>query len=217
METIVGLFGHQFADDSAQPFGDVGIDLSNGRWLIVSDAAEYAVACLCAKWRTPGAHCVQHATKAEQITAMINRFGSRLLRRHVQWCSCQHSGSREGCIIHGASESKVRQYRTCNGAVEQDVGRFDIAMDQPLSVRGGKSVSSVHANPQYLAQLQRTLVMYSFLQGDAVHVLHDQIGSSLPLVDCVDRQNIVVDHGRSRLAFATKASPCGARSCQVRQ
>ena len=108
-------------------------------------------------------------------------------------------------IIDRAGEPEVGQERSLNRPVEQDVGRFDISMHQPLSMCGGQAPRHLQTDPQNLLQLQWALLVNSLLQAGATGILRDDVRHALPLVDAVDRQHMVVNHRSGSLPFPREA------------
>ena len=57
-------------------------------------------------------------------------------------------------VVHGPGQAEVGDLDPLDAVFEQDVGRLDVAVDQPLSVGGRQPRGRLHADPQDLLQLQ---------------------------------------------------------------
>ena len=99
---------------------------------------------------------------------------------------------RQAGVVDGAGQAEVGDLDALDAVLQQDVGRLDVAMDQPLLVRGRQPLGDLQADAQDLLQLQRPGPVELLLQRDAVDELHDQVGRPCRLLDGVDGDDVLV-------------------------
>ncbi len=158
-----------------QPVGDVGVDFANRPRRVVADPAEDGHRRLGPERRTPRAHRVQHAPQAEQVGAGIDGVSLRLFGRHVLRRAGHFAGAGHADVIHGPGEAEVGDLHPLDAVLQQDVRRFDVAVDETLLVGRRQSRRDLPADAEDLFQFQRPLTVDLFLQRLAVDELHHQI------------------------------------------
>ena len=80
---------------------------------------------------------IQNDAETEDIAAPIDGFrGAKVLRTHVRRGACQFAGAGDGHALVGdvAGQAEIADLDPAGGFVEQNVGRFDIAMDHATRV-----------------------------------------------------------------------------------
>ena len=99
-------------------------------------------------------------------------------------------------------------------AAEQDVGRLDVAMDQPDGVRGVERGADLEADRGDAVGGQPVLARQQPLQVGALDVAHDEVEVAGLLARRVDRDDVrVVDRrGHARLALEALAEAGVARA-----
>ena len=105
--TVGSLLGDQPVDDSTQPFGNIGIDLSNRFWLIINNSSHDSVGGFCSKRWPTRTHGIQHAAQAKQITALLHGFAASLLGRHK--LRRARNDAAAGGVVDSSSQPKVGQ------------------------------------------------------------------------------------------------------------
>ena len=76
-------------------------------------------------------------------------------------------------------------------ALEQDVGRLDVAVDQAGGVGGGQPLGDLPADPQHLRHVERAGAVEPLLERLAGDELHHQVRQRL-LLDGVDLHDVLV-------------------------
>jgi hypothetical protein len=105
-------------------------------------------------------HLIQHSAKREQIAPRIQLSCPHLLRGHIRHCS--HHGARTGQVfrVHRAGlgvksrhvarrtawQTDLRQAEVQNFGMaalgDENIRRFDVAVDDPLRVRGIQGIGN---------------------------------------------------------------------------
>ncbi len=112
-----------------------------------------------AKRRLARRHAVEDAAQAEQVAAMIDGLALALLGRHVRGSAHDSAQLRElGFRADRAGQAKVENLHAASGrgrswrakSFEPDVGRLDVAVDQPTLVRRRQAQRDLPADTQHL-------------------------------------------------------------------
>ena len=82
----------------------------------------------------------------------------------------------------------------------KNVCRLDVSMDDAFGVGGIESVGNLDAEGEQRLQIHRT-VADQVLQGLTIKVLHDDEGLAIVLTNVIDRGDIGMVQGGSRLCF----------------
>jgi hypothetical protein len=111
--------------------------------------------------------------------------------------------------VRRARQAEVRDLRPLlRTALDEDVGGLDVAVDEPLLVRGRQPLRDLPADAHDLGHVQRPLAVEPGLERLARDELHDQVRQSLivatHLVDAYD--GLVLDPGRG-LGLAREPFP----------
>ena len=126
------------------------------------------------------------------------------------------AGLRHLHVVGGAGQAEVGDLDALDAVFEQDVGRLDVAMDQALLVSGGQAGGDLAADAEDLLQLQRAFAVDFVLERLAVDELHHQVGRLVRVVDGVDRDDVIVMHGRGGRGLAEEALDGGRIGGQLR-
>jgi hypothetical protein len=108
----------------------------------------------------PGRHLVEHDAEREEVGAGIGREHAQLLGRHVGEGADRQTllGERGlgmeahgvgGLVLAELGETEVENLHPAV-AVDHDVAGFQVAVLDPLGVRGGQGVGERHGEPQEL-------------------------------------------------------------------
>src|SRR6266851_4940705 len=107
--------------------------------------------------------------------------------------------------IGGAGQAEVGDLDPLDVVLQENVGRLDVAVDQPPGVRRRQPGGDLHADAHDLAQLQRALVFDFVVQRLAVDELHDEVGDGRGVLDGVNADDVLVRHGGGGLRLANEA------------
>ena len=102
-----------------------------------------------------GAEGVEHAAQAEQVGPMVDRLAARLLGRHELRRADDDPVVGQAGIIGRAGQAEVDDLDAPRRAVEQDVGRLDVAVDQAVGMRGGQAESDLPPDPDDFLERHR--------------------------------------------------------------
>ena len=103
---------------------------------------------------------------------MIDGFSASLFGRHELWRSRNDSAASHAGIVHGSCEAKVGQHGSLDVALQQDISRFDVSMNEPLLMRCLQTTSGLDADPQNLFRAKLPVASNAFLQRLAVDKWH---------------------------------------------
>ncbi len=154
LEPLRGLLPVEALDDLDQPARNLGgPDLDRGR-RVVADATDHLDGRLSGEGRSPGAHGVQDAAEAEQVGPTIHRLAPGLLGGHVLRRAGQGAMLGQLGVVDGPGQAEVGQLDPRQVVLQHNVARLDIAVDQPLRVRGGQAGGDLRADAEDLRDLQ---------------------------------------------------------------
>ncbi len=194
----------QFADQVTQPLRKFGDDFPNRARRVFDDALEDRESRGGTERRMAYAHGVQNAAEAEQIGAAIDRFSRSLFGCHVHRCPRDGAALRQAAVIDGTGQAEVRDlHALLDIGLEQDIRRFDVAVNQLPGVSGRQTVGGVLPDAKYLGKFERPGAIEALLQSLAVDVLHHQVWDRF-LLDGIDLHDIVVVHAAGVSCFAHK-------------
>ena len=88
---------------------------------------------------------------------------------------------------------------------DKDVGRLDIAMDDPGGVRGVQGVSNLHADRQQRLDVETATIGYARLQRGALQILHGDEGAAVLFADVMNRADVGMIQRRRGPGLALKA------------
>ena len=115
------------------------------------------------EWTLPREHFVQHDTEAEDVRPMVDPCTSRLLRRHVADRSDDHprvSGlfrdriRRKPRRLGNARDTEVEDLHA-SFARDEQVLRFEVAVDDPAIVRRGQACGDIGSQPDRARRRER--------------------------------------------------------------
>ena len=146
---------------------------------------------------------VEDRAEAEDVRAGINRDALRLFGGHVGRRAEHRSGDRPGGVVGGVGrhlrQPEVEQLRAA--ARHHDIGRFQIAMENPLGVCRFQRLHDVGGDAQCFIETQRPAEWRAF---DVLH--HEVIGTDV--VKDADMRMIQSGNG-ARLLLEALAMPAG--------
>ena len=153
-------------------------------------------------------HFVENQAEAPDVGAVIHGLAAGLLRRHVGGCSHHDTLPRAGnrghvrlrCGRPALGEAEIEDFHVV-ARPDEDVGGFDIAVDDARGVRGVQRVGDLRAHVEGCVQAQRTGGEPIF-QRRALQILHDDERPPVLLADVVDGADVRVVQCRCHLRFA---------------
>jgi hypothetical protein len=104
------------------------------------------------------------------------------------------------CVTGALREPEVGQVRVLASAllVEQDVGRLDVPMDEPLRVRRVERIRDLRCNRDGALRRQGALTPEKRLEIGPVHIAHGDEQATVCLAGLVDRHDVRVVEARSQ-------------------
>jgi hypothetical protein len=153
------------------------------------------------------AHAVEDAAEAEQVAAVIDLFAGGLLRGHVLGRAGDGPVHRQGRLATDqARQAEVEDLHPPALPLQPDVGRLDVAVDQPLLVGRRQPLGDFAADAEGVGQRQRPLALQPVLQRLAFEQHHGQEEDTAVLADLVDGDDVVVLDGGGHLRLALEAA-----------
>ena len=163
-------------------------------------------------------HLVDHDAEGKEIRPLVGLVSPGLFRRHVGHRAEHDPGRRPvgvgdlgghrgigGLGLEAVScQTEVEQPGTALG--QRDVGGFEVAVDDPLPVRGVEGIGDLDGNPDRLVDGQRAL-REPLGQRVALQVLHHQVVDPVLGADVEDGADMGVTQGRQRLGFPLEPLP----------
>src|SRR5262249_42850521 len=117
---------------------------------------------------------------------------------------------RQANVVGGTGQAEVRQPYALHAVLQQDVGRLDIAVDQPVLVSCRQTAGDLHADTQNLFDLQRPTLAEQRFEVTTVDELHNEVRNRRVVVDGVDGDDVLVTDGGSGAGLAGEAPASGA-------
>ena len=147
---------------------------------------------------------------------MPDRLATSLFRRHVLRSARDDSCLCEAGIVGRTGEPEVRQLNSFHSVGQQDVGRLDVAMDEPLCMSGREPCRRLHSNSQNLNRFQCPFLIEPPLQRRARHVGHDEVRQSVCIGHAVNLDDVVVYDCCRGLSFSRESLSRRAAASQMR-
>ena len=161
-------------------------------------------------------HLIKHHAQGEQIGTGIQFLSPRLLGRHVGHGSHGgpgggqqglrqlggHLGVRLG-LLGQLGQSEI-QHLGVSPIGDEDVGGFNVPMNDPFSMGGIQSVGHLDSQIQQLSGVKRP-VGHPFLEGLTHQKLHDHEGLAVVISDVVNDADVGMIQCRGGPGFALEA------------
>jgi hypothetical protein len=216
LEPPGGVLGVQPGDDRFQPVGDVRVERAHGRRRLLAHQPQHLRRAVGLKRRPAGTKRVQHAAQAEQVGAVVHLLAAGLLGRHVQRGPGDVAGPRQAHVVRRPGEAEVRELHAPDAVLQQDVARLDVAVDQPLRVRGRQPLRRLQADAEHLHHLDRAAPLEALVKRLPADVIHHKVGDGAVVRDGVDGDDVLVADGGRGLGLPDEAPPGGVAGRQVR-
>ena len=159
------------------------------------------------RWRA-GRASVEDASEAEQVAPGVDREPLGLLGGHVGRRA--EDGPGRGQVLEvalGPGEAEVEDPDPAPGGFEPDVGRLDVAVDQPARVGRRQPLGDLAADPERLVDRRSALATEPGVERLPLEQGHGDEGDPAVLTDVVDGDDVVVIQGRDRLGLAEEPEP----------
>ncbi len=154
-----------------------------------------------------GQELVEDDPGREQIGASIHRQAHDLLGRHVARRAHDRAHLRQvrgfdvGNPEVGNLHRAVRQ--------QEDVRRFDVAVDDALTMRIPERVEDLPHDPHDIGDLEALVRLEALLELATLHELHRDVPDAVVLAEVVDGHDVWVIEPARRLRFAAEAGDHG--------
>ena len=185
----------QLVDDRREGRRQPGIQVEHRQRRAIEDgvgqhargvAAERAAAC---------GNFVQDDAERKQIRALIERFPSHLLGRHIgrradrgsRVGQRRHRRRRRGLVVDELGDAEVEHLHVA-ARRNDDVGGFQVAMDDAPGVRRLERVGELESPFDQL--IRRHLLADARVERPALEQLHHEIRTALVLADVIDRADV---------------------------
>ena len=134
-----------------------------------------------------GGHLVHDRAERVDVAASVSGPAGRLLGRHVFGRPHRHARARQpafarGFGLGGLRDAEVEDLDHVGRAIAGDqehVLRLQIAMHDPLRVRGGERAADLGRDPEGARDIDRALALDHAAELDALEVLHDEVHAAV--------------------------------------
>ena len=209
---VAGRLRERPLDHAVEALGHAGHDLGRPRRGVVQVGQHRRRDGPARVRRLARQRVVEDAAERVDVGARVDLVAGELLGRHeVGGADPVAGGGQAGVGPHRLGEAEVGEVGVL--AVEQDVGRLDVAVHEPDGVRGVERGADLEADRRDPGGRDHALAGQQALQVGPVHVAHDEVEVPALLARRVDRDHVrVVDRrGDARLALEALAEPGIAR------
>ena len=142
----------------------------------------------CLEWRFAGEHLIpNHAERIDVAPSVQVTLTERLLRRHVRRRADRNASDGEPRIpLRRARDAEVGHHRTACRAVEHDVVRLHVAVDDALRVGIRKRVGDDGEDAACLTHGQARLAREPLRKALTVHERHHEVHDAFAFVDRIN-------------------------------
>ena len=166
MVALIAVLGQQLGDDGIESAGHGRVKAADRGRIFHQQGGKHPGGAAVAKGWPSGRHLIEHATQAEEVSAVIERVALGLLRGHVRSGAESRAGSGEtaaagggggvvlcvkeagiqrslSALLLGHSEIENLELLAITAALHhEEVGRLDIAMDDAPGVGGASALAA---------------------------------------------------------------------------
>src|SRR5262249_41414260 len=140
--------GVELPNNALQPNRYIGIDGANGSGLDVAYLPDDGQTGGATEGSMPRTHSVQRATESEEVGPLVNPLAAGLLPCHVLRRARHGTPLGNTDVTDGPGQTKVGDPHALNAVLQHNVGRLDVAMDQPLGVGCGQAGRGLHSDAE---------------------------------------------------------------------
>ena len=199
---VVGALGQAAAHHPVERRRDPGAHAHQRGWLDMADLVHQAGLAGGLEGRVAGDQVIEHRAQAVDVGTRVELGAVELLRRHVG----QRADAVDLRLVRAQVQraAEVGQLDVAHLAVAahgQDVGRLDVAVDQPLAVAVAQRHRALEADFDDLVERQQVVGRAEGPQRRAGHVLHHHAGRTRVghRIQDVDHVRVVQPPGQRRL------------------
>ncbi len=206
LEALVGAFGERLAHDGVHRGRQLNVE-RGGRQRLFLEYLLHGRGRRSGKRPLAGQELVEDDPGREQVGASIHRQAHDLLGRHVARRAHDRAHLRQvrgfdvGNPEIGNLHRAVRQ--------QEDVRRFDVAVDDALTMRIPERVEDLPHDPHDIGDLEALVRLEALLELATLHELHRDVPDAVVLAEVVDGDNVWVIEPARRLRFAAEAGDHG--------
>ena len=198
-----GAFASAFATTSARPGGTVGAELGHGRRRLIDVGHDHGDVLVLAERRPAGEALEQDAAERVDVGASVDLPALSLLRGRVadradELARGRQPGDRARVLGEPeVGEVDVVERLRRSPVDEQDVGRLDVAVDEPEPVRRVERARDLAADRDGAIELQRPGRAQQPSEVRVLDMAHGDVEHAVGLARVVDRDHVrVVDARR---------------------
>ena len=136
---------------------------------------------------------------------MIDVVSPGLFRRHVLGRARNHAASRHTGVVNRSRKAEIGDHHPFHAVLQEDIRRLDVAVNEALSVRGGQPDAVCMPIRRISTTAKRARLRDTLFQRLSFHHGHHQVGKSTLLVDCLDRNDVLMHDRGSRLRLTREA------------
>ena len=154
----------------------------------------------------PRHQLVEHEPDGKDVAAMIERRRALgLLRRHVAERPDRHAdGARRA---DPPDDAEVENLQAAGAAVDDQVGRLDVAVHQLVLVRVAEAGAQIFDQLQPPRPLQHLLRLDDLIERPPLDVVHHEVGTALVIAVVEDADDVVVAQVGDGVGFVAKQPP----------
>ncbi len=161
---------------------------------LVEDRVDDRLVVVPGEWAAAGEHLVEHDAERPDVGAPVDRFRSRLLRRHIGDRAERCSGLRDARAIEREREAEIHDLGP-SARRDHDVGGLDVAVDHALLVGLLEARRDLERDFDRLVYLERPRGE-RFLEAPSLDERHRDERRALGLSDLMDGADIRVVESR---------------------
>jgi len=195
LRSLGRAFGQQAMDQADQLGRKPRCQLVQPRRLLLHHGRQHHGQCPAAEWPLPRKHVIKHRPQTEQVAAVVQFFAPGLFRSHVVGRADHRTGvCQVGILPHGPGQPEVQQPHPAV-FLQPDVGRLDVAVNQPLVVGGCQRGGHLAGDAHGFKRRERFLALQVFVERLPPQQWHGDERHAAFLAHLVDGHDALVLHG----------------------
>jgi len=203
---LPAILGQAPGDDGVDRRRDLRHQPARGRGLLVQDLEQHGAGRRVVERADAGEHLVQSAAQREDVRAAVHFMPLNLLRGHVGRRAHQPLGQGDRRLALQTGSAEVAQLDRAVAGPE-DVGGFDVAVDDPVGVGISQRLGDLAGDAGGFVERQGTPAEEHVPQVLALHVFHDDRGQPAVGDNVVDRDDVRVLEPGGRPGFPKHPFP----------